>query len=118
MNVTDELYIWRTAMGKLYSVEDFITLHTCGSVEDIWIVFPAGSYRRVFDEHGMEYFPSTRGGLLWLRGQSCTCQSFDMENKYKRPAVIRKHFISCKFRVQQFGWYDPIATCCWLWENM
>ncbi|KAH8921755.1 hypothetical protein BT69DRAFT_296985 [Atractiella rhizophila] len=26
------------------------------------------SYRRVLDENGTEYFPSTRDGLLWLRG--------------------------------------------------
>ncbi|KAH8925931.1 hypothetical protein BT69DRAFT_1068582 [Atractiella rhizophila] len=68
MNETDEIYIWKTGMGKLYSVEDFTARHGCSSPEDILIVFPAGSYRRVLDENGTEYFPSTRDGLLWLRG--------------------------------------------------
>ncbi|KAH8915671.1 hypothetical protein BT69DRAFT_1288545 [Atractiella rhizophila] len=119
MNATEEVYVWRKASSKLYSLADFNILHGSSSPEEIVvIVFPAASYQRVLDMNGVEYFPSSSDGLVWLRVQSCVCQNFDIQNKYKRPAVIRKHFISCRLRAQLVGENDPIKTCCLLWDSM
>ncbi|KAH8929419.1 hypothetical protein BT69DRAFT_203712 [Atractiella rhizophila] len=77
MNATEDIYVWRKASSKLYSLADFRILHPSSPPDEVTvIVFPEASYQRVIDMNGVEYFPSSSDGLVWLRDVCAKISTF------------------------------------------
>ncbi|GAA5885951.1 hypothetical protein JCM3774_005581 [Rhodotorula dairenensis] len=118
LNESEETYYWSSVLQSLVPVTPDLAGRTrTRPAGELLIVFPPGSYSRVFVD-GTEALPSdTRGRVNdWLRGQSCV-EGCSFRFEAKRPSVIRQHVTGCKARAQKLS-IDPLKELCQLQLEM
>ncbi|KAM0786450.1 hypothetical protein ACM66B_001912 [Microbotryomycetes sp. NB124-2] len=109
LNPSTEHYYWDNDHQHLYPAGPGGTIPDNGEL----LTFPAQSYFQIFkDKNAPPLIPSDPlpRANEWIRSQVCVqeCLAFRMDGK--RPATIRQHFATCRFRDNLPS--DPLGRLC------
>ncbi|KAH8913989.1 hypothetical protein BT69DRAFT_1290866 [Atractiella rhizophila] len=113
-NPSDEVYFWSSKHHLVYSRKRVLELKGKGydiSHFDTPLVFQPGSYIQYITEDGVIYTPEDISNEF-IRSQRCL-EECRFSTANKKPAVIREHFATCRFRNHFFlSAPDPLGDLC------